>query len=150
MNVERTPATRDGKKTPEYMAWENMRQRCMNPKFKQYADYGGRGISVHPAWLERGGFQLFFADVGPRPSPEYTLDRLDNTRGYAPGNVAWRTRTEQNRNTRKNVYLTYQGERKTLFEWSNLLGIPNSTLRDRLEKKWSVEKILSPHDHRAR
>lgn len=129
-------------RTPEYVAWQNMRQRCMNPKFRQAADYGERGISIDASWVGRGGFAKFFASVGPRPSARHTLDRVDNERGYVPGNVRWATRTTQNRNTRKNVLLTASGVTKTLAEWSLDTGIGHSTLRARLQMGWSAEDVV--------
>lgn len=88
----------------EMRAWAAMKQRCLNPKNKRYADYGGRGITVHPDWVR--SFERFFADVGPRPSPTHSLNRIDNNAGYEPGNVAWATRAEQRynrRNTRPGI-----------------------------------------------
>ena len=84
--------------TPEYAAWRNMKQRCLNSKNPRYADYGGRGITVCERWLD---FETFLADVGLRPSPELTLDRINNDGNYEPGNVRWTTRTAQQQNRRK-------------------------------------------------
>lgn len=85
---------------PEYGAWGQMIQRTTNPKNKDWDLYGGRGITVCMAW--RCSFDKFLFDVGPKPEPhhEYCLDRLDNSRGYEPGNVAWVTWSESNRNRR--------------------------------------------------
>jgi hypothetical protein len=83
--------------TSEHRAWVNMLQRCENPNHKSYKNYGGRGIAVCERWHD---FQAFVADVGPRPSPSLSLDRIDNDGGYEPGNVRWATRSEQNSNRR--------------------------------------------------
>jgi len=92
-------SSRQGKPTPEYMAWEAMKQRCLNPRHKAFPRYGGRGITVCPEWID--SFEAFFAHVGPRPGPEYSLDRYpDNNGNYEPGNVRWTTWEEQNRNQR--------------------------------------------------
>ena len=84
--------------TPEYGAWGSMKNRCLNPANANYPEWGGRGIEVHPPWID--DFLLFYRDVGPRPSPEHSLDRIDNNGGYEPGNVRWATKREQRHNQR--------------------------------------------------
>lgn len=92
-------ALRNGRPTPEYMAWTAMKQRCQNPRHRDYASYGGRGITVCPEW--RASFESFFTCIGPRPGRGYSLDRIDNDGNYEPGNVRWATLSEQNRNQRR-------------------------------------------------
>lgn len=87
-----------GAKTPEYNAWLNMKMRCTNPSHPSYSRYGGRGITVCQRWLN--SFDDFLSDVGHRPSPELSLDRVDNDKGYEPDNVRWSTITTQQRNSR--------------------------------------------------
>lgn len=84
--------------TPEYSVWRGMKQRCLNPKASYYADYGGRGIKVCEKWAN--DFGEFYKDVGPRPSSQHSLDRIDVNGNYEPGNVRWATAREQARNTR--------------------------------------------------
>ena len=84
--------------TPEYRAWRDMLSRCENPNTRYYELYGGRGISVCDRW--RGSFEMFYADMGPRPSPRHSIDRIDNDGDYEPGNCRWATWTEQNANKR--------------------------------------------------
>lgn len=82
----------------EYSAWNAARRRCHDPDVKAFPSYGGRGISVCPEWFV--SFDAFLAYIGPRPSDEHSLDRIDNDRGYEPGNVRWATRSQQMANRR--------------------------------------------------
>lgn len=84
--------------TQEYNAWLAMRKRCLNPKDGAYDRYGGRGITVAADWVN--DFPAFLAHIGPKPSPDFSLDRIDNERGYEPGNVRWADRSTQSRNRR--------------------------------------------------
>lgn len=84
--------------TPEFVAWQNMKARCYSLSCIQFKDYGGRGISVCDEWLH--DFQAFYDHVGPRPSSQHSLDRIDNNGDYEPGNVRWATRAQQNSNRR--------------------------------------------------
>lgn len=86
------------KETPEYRAWSAMKARCTDPSHPAYHRYGGRGIAVCDEWLT--SFEAFFAHLGERPSRTHSLDRIDNDKGYQPGNCRWATRSEQNRNRR--------------------------------------------------
>lgn len=85
---------------PLYYTYSGMKERCNRPDFKQYADYGGRGVKIHPSWLVRKtGFWQFVKDVGPKPVG-HTLDRIDNDGDYEPDNVKWSTPSEQQTNKR--------------------------------------------------
>lgn len=83
----------------EYTAWRSMISRCYNPKATSYDIYGGRGVTVCSRW--RDSFECFYADMGMKPSPEYSLDRIDPNGIYEPKNCRWATKTEQSRNVRK-------------------------------------------------
>jgi hypothetical protein len=89
---------------PEYRAWGSMIARCTNPRVNNFGDYGGRGITVCPRW--RASYEDFLADVGSRPGPEYSLDRIDVNGHYEPHNVRWATRGVQNRNRRNTLVVS--------------------------------------------
>lgn len=95
---------RKGQRTTEYQIWESIKKRCLNPRNRAYARYGGRGISICDRW--RDDFQAFLSDVGARPSLEHSIDRIDNDGHYEPGNVRWATKSEQARNRRDEHILT--------------------------------------------
>jgi hypothetical protein len=112
-------------KSPEYKIWRAIKDRCLNPKDKRYQDYGGRGIAVCDEW--RDDFAAFLRDVGPRPSKDLSIDRLDNERGYEKGNVRWSTREQQAHNTRVSRTVEYQGQKYNLTALARLLGLNHGT-----------------------
>jgi hypothetical protein len=128
---------RKGAKTVEYRVWRGIKDRCLYPLRRGYAGYGGRGIGVCPEWAR--SFETFLRDVGRRPGPGYSLDRIDNDQGYRPGNVRWATRSEQARNTRANRVLVVRGNSRLLVEWAETSGIDATTIFRRLKVGWPVE-----------
>ncbi|HWL06770.1 MAG TPA: hypothetical protein VNQ99_17840 [Xanthobacteraceae bacterium] len=126
--------------TPEYRAWNNARSRCYREKDRKYPLYGGRGIAMCDEW--RRSFSAFFADMGPRPSPNHTLDRIDNNGNYEPGNCRWATSIEQNNNRRFNRHIHLNGRRLTVSEAARETGIPHATILSRLDAGRSDEEAV--------
>lgn len=106
---------------PENKVWNSMKQRCLNPRCHAYEDYGGRGITVCRRWID--SFADFYADVGPRPSAQHSLDRIDNDGNYEPGNVRWSTMSQQNRNMRSNKIVTHNGASMLSADWARRCGV---------------------------
>lgn len=126
---------------PEYVVWTHMRQRCSNPKDKEWHNYGGRGIRVCLRW--ENSYQAFLDDVGRRPAPDLTLDRIDNDSDYRPGNTRWATRKEQLRNFRRNRLITFREETLPVVVWAERTGISSHAIRRRLDRGWPVEMALT-------
>ena len=120
-----------------------MRLRCNDPNGIDYPDYGGRGIRVHPEW--ETSFVAFLAHVGPKPSPDHSIDRYPNNDGhYEPGNVRWATWREQTRNKRNNRMLTAGTETLCISDWAERIGASDSTsILARLERGWSMERAVT-------
>ncbi|MDP2159282.1 MAG: hypothetical protein Q8K02_02270 [Flavobacterium sp.] len=132
-------ATKHGlAKTPLYKVWGAMKQRCYNPKDKGFINYGGRGITICKRW---DNFVNFYKDMGSRPKG-MMLERIKNDGNYEPNNCKWATRKEQNRNSRHNRMIIYQGQQKCLNEWAYILGVKYQTLTYRLEN-YSIEKAFT-------
>lgn len=129
-------------KNPLYGTWKQMINRCENPKYNKYQRYGGRGIKVCDEWHDFDNFVNWSDSIGGRPNG-CTLDRINNDGNYEPSNCRWATRFQQATNKSSNVILEYNGESKTLVEWSLSTGISWSVLWNRLKRGWSVEKMLT-------
>lgn len=133
-----------GAQSPEYITWSQMKARCLNPKIAAFADYGGRGITVCDRWLGDDGFVNFLEDMGGKPSPKHSIDRIDNDKGYGPDNCRWVTRTEQANNKRNNIWLEHDGLRLTLPEWARRLGVSDSVIRSRIGRLgWPVSRAVT-------
>lgn len=107
---------------PEYITWKAMKQRCYDVNCKAYFNYGGRGIKVCDRWLN--SFENFLADMGEKPSPAHSLDRIDTNGDYCPENCRWATREEQANNKRSSIMIEYNGKTQTFAQWSKELNIP--------------------------
>lgn len=139
-------------KTPLYRVWRGMIQRCEDAKHPSFPDYGGRGITICAKW--RNSFEAFARDMAPGYRAGLSIDRIDNSLGYFPGNCRWATPTQQNRNRRFNRLITFRGETRCLTEWAELIGVKPTTLSQRLNRGWPLERALTQGDalqpHRAR
>lgn len=134
--------------SPEYGIWVNMKTRCLNPGVDAFRHYGGRGIAMCDEW--RHSFQKFFEYVGPRPSIRHSIERIDNNRGYEPGNVSWALPIVQGSNKRNNVRLSAKGETLILAEWARRSGLDPEAIRKRLKSGWPVERAVSERSRLAR
>lgn len=133
--------------TPEYQTWNGMNQRCTNPNASGYLDYGGRGIRVCEAWAK--SFDAFFADMGRRPSPKHTIDRINSNLDYGPSNCRWATRRTQNRNKSDNVWIEYDGKRMLIADWAVELNTYHQLIASNLRRgksfDWIVDRIKQKH-----
>ena len=133
----------------EYRTWKHMLYRCCNHRCKEYRYYGGRGITVCDRW--KWGFLNFINDMGKKPFPDDSLDRINNDGNYEPNNCRWASKTEQNRNVRSNRLLTFNGKTQCLSAWAKEVGMERTKLTARLNRGWSIEKALTaPADRRGR
>lgn len=132
----------------EYRTWLGMRQRCKNPRHRNFKHYGGRGITVCERWDK--SFKNFLADIGLKPGPEYTLDRKDTNGNYTPENCRWATPEEQRSNRRNSVHVTIKGETKIETEWCRMANLRLGTVGYRQRAGWSEEFLLAPQGTRAK
>lgn len=123
----------------EYRAWEKMRARCAATSGKWYRYYGARGIRVVRRWQS---FDNFVEDMGTRPSPRHSLDRIDNDRGYGPGNCRWATPAQQARNRRVSVWVRHGGRRVLLADLCERLGVRRGVVYARLRIGWSLGEAI--------
>lgn len=124
--------------TRAHVIWKHMRQRTRDPSHKNYADYGGRGITLCDRWDD---FQNFYDDMGDPPAGA-TIERIDNERGYEPGNCRWATRAEQCRNQRSNIWIEHNGERRILADWAALSGVKYMTLYGRIKRGMAAREAI--------
>lgn len=134
-------------RTVEYATWMRMRHRCENPSNKRWNRYGGRGISVCAEW--RHSFAAFFASVGPRPSPQHSLDRINNNGNYEPGNCRWATRSQQSSNKSDSTAITAFGRTATATEWSKITGLGRTMITRRVAAGVPHHIAVSEPPHKA-
>lgn len=125
---------------PLYQTWRAMLHRVDDEKRAGYKNYGGRGITVCARWRD---FPSFVEDMGEKPSPNHTLERVDNDGPYSPENCVWATRTEQSSNRRGNVLITFQGETKTVKQWCTILGLSYFSIIKKVARGHDVLRIFT-------
>lgn len=125
--------------TKEYDVWTKMRARCDNASDKSYKRYGGRGIKYDPRWSL---FDNFIADMGMRPGPRFTLERINNDLGYSKENCRWATFQDQARNKSTNRLVTIEGVTKCLAAWADTSPVVQQVIRARLRDKWTPKAAV--------
>lgn len=133
---------RNGAATRIYVVWKNMHARCSSPNRRDYRYYGAIGIRVCARWAS---FERFLADMG-EPGRGMTPERRNVRGNYAPGNCRWVTRAAQARNTRRNVWLRYRGQRRLLTDWARKIGLAHSVVAYRLSRGWPIARVLQPKE----
>lgn len=128
-------------KTRIYSIWRSIKKRCYNKQAKEYQWYGAKGIQMCERW--KNSFLEFLKDMGEDPSPQHTIDREDTSGNYEPENCRWATQKEQANNTSKNVHIEYNGEVKTLKQWSEFYDMNITTFSKRYYKGMTFEEIIS-------
>lgn len=139
-NIGNSRKTHGKHGTRIYRIWQNMKKRCLTKTDRSYPYYGGRGITICDKWMR---FEGFYSDVGEPPSAKHQLDRIDNNGNYTPENIRWVLSSENCRNRRSNRLIEWNGEVKTVVEWSEILGINWGVLRQRLYRGWTVERAFT-------
>lgn len=125
----------------EYKTWQAVLQRCHNKKSTNYENYGGRGILVCARWAN--SFENFYEDMGPKPGPEYSIERDNTEWHYEPDNCRWATVSEQLNNKRDNVKFEYGGFVKTVTQLAQDAGLKRTTLDYRLRRGASIEEAMT-------
>lgn len=128
--------------SPEHRTWCKIKERCHCPTCPSYKHYGAKGIQVAKEW--RDSFESFFSHMGKKPAWAHSIDRIDNSRGYEPGNCRWATRHMQANNKTSNRIVTFRGRTLNLKQWSKALNLPYHALHLRIYRRgWSIEKAFT-------
>lgn len=125
----------------EYKSWQHMKDRCLNPKHKNYSLYGGRGIKICDRW--KSSFKNFLEDMGHRPNTNCSLDRIDNNGNYEPSNCRWVNQRVQCNNKNNNVKLVFNNETRSITDWSRELDISYGSLVHHHSKGRDLEFIIN-------
>ena len=128
------------KRSPTLRSWDAMRTRCLNKNNPDYKWYGAKGVTICDRWQY---FKNFLADMGERPLGT-SLDRIDTNGNYCPENCRWADKNTQARNRRCSTIVEFNGQKKSLADWADDLGIGYRCLQTRLSKlHWSVEAAFT-------
>lgn len=141
---------RVGLATPEYKIWLGMKARCYRPRHKDYPNWGGKGIRVCDAW--RNNFSAFLRDMGPRPSPLHTIDRLKSTEDYSPRNCRWATQQQQGGENRLGFKpITVRGKHfDKKSDACQFFGVGASTVNERMKAGIPIDQAFQQGRLRAR
>ena len=132
-----------GSQTIEYQTWEAIKQRCENPKNVGFHNYGGRGIKICAQWSQN--FEAFLADMGYKPSPNHSIERIDVNGHYEPSNCVWLLNSLQSGNMRKNILITINGITHHASEWARIYKISRSVIYWRLNHDWEpIKAVITP------
>lgn len=140
INALKNPADRPSR-SKEHSSWASAKDRCFNPSSKDYARYGGAGITMSDDW--KNSFSKFLEDMGPRPTPKHSLDRKNGKLGYCRENCRWATPKEQHRNISSNRMIEYKGEIRCLAEWCEVLGLKAKVIADRIYRGTTFEEAIA-------
>ncbi|STP30711.1 Uncharacterised protein [Enterococcus durans] len=125
-----------------YKTWHNIRSRCKNPNASKYENYGGKGITICEEW--DSSFENFYEWAMENGYEEgLTIDRIDATGNYEPGNCRWATYKEQNNHLSTNHLITFKGETHNITEWAEIVGLSKKCLSERIRRGWEVERALT-------
>jgi hypothetical protein len=133
--------TSDPLRRKTYIAWSDIKNRCLNQNSANYKNYGARGIKMHTAWVD--SFEAFLACVGMCPDGSLSIGRINNNGGYVPGNVRWETDEQQYHNKTNTRFLTHDGTTQSLTRWARSIGVNPNLLTGRLRRGWSEAKTLT-------
>jgi hypothetical protein len=126
--------------TKVYRTWKAMRNRCLDESSARYSNYGGRGITICERWSL---FENFYEDMGDPPSPDHSLDRIDNNGPYCKDNCRWATRDQQANNKQATRLITHEGQTMSMAQWDRFNGWRVGTVGFRLNSGWSAEDAVS-------
>ncbi|MFA5322910.1 MAG: hypothetical protein WC373_09580 [Smithella sp.] len=132
--------THDLSHIPEYSNWRAMHRRCIDTSHPSYKDYGGRGIAVCKEWEQ---IENFIQDMGSKPTPKHTIERIKNEFGYSKDNCIWATTKAQSRNKRNNRLINHEGQLLIIADIAEKIGMDKEALRGRLRLGWNLQDAVS-------